>query len=101
MPEKEFVQWVEAGRISASWRTERGTITAFCVMLLVEIGSEWHCAARYDSAHGIPHRDVLGAKNGLLEKEWFFGSSNQEVFEYAIHDLRCRAGEHARFYRAH
>jgi hypothetical protein len=29
--------------------------------------------ARYDTAHNMPHRDVLGRKKGLLRKDWLVG----------------------------
>jgi len=67
MPEKEFTQWLDDALLSASWSTVQGEITAFCVMLLVEIEGRTHCVARYDSAHGAPHQDILGLRKGLLE----------------------------------
>jgi hypothetical protein len=72
MPEKEFKIWLEDGLV-LTWRESRaGGITAFRVVLLVELDGEVQCVARYDTAHGIPHQDVLGRKGGLLAKNCFF-----------------------------
>ena len=100
MPEKEFTQWLEGAILSASWRTDQGEVTAFCVMLLAEIEGQTHCVARYDSVHGTPHQDILGIRKGLLEKEWFFESSNREVLQYAIRDFKSHAADYICFYRA-
>ena len=70
------------------------------LMLLAEIEGQTHCVARYDSAHGTPHQDILGIRKGLLEKEWFFESSNREVLQYAIRDFKSHAADYICFYRA-
>ena len=99
MPDKEFTQWLDNALLAASWSTVQGEVTAFCVMLLVEIEGRTHSVARYDSAHGTPHQDILGIKQGLLEKEWFFESSNSEVLRHAIRDFKSHAEEDIRFFR--
>jgi len=101
MPDKEFTQWLDCGRILA-WRDiQSGRIVSFVVLLIAEIAGREHCVARYDTAHVTPHRDILGIKKGLLEKEWFFESSSEEVFDYAIRDFQANAQEHIRFFLAH
>jgi len=100
MPDKEFTQWLDGALLIASWSTVQGEIVSFCVMLLAEIDGRTHCVARYDSAHGTPHQDILGLKKGLLEKEWFFESGRAEVFQHAIRDFKSNAAEYLRFYRA-
>lgn len=99
MPEKEFVIWLESGRILA-WRAIRdGELIAFRVVLLVEIQGETFCVSRYDTAHGIPHQDILGLRGGTLAKDWFFDSSVGEVFQHAVHDLQKNAEAYIRFFR--
>jgi hypothetical protein len=72
MPEKEFKIWLEDGLVLA-WRDSgSGGISSFRVVLLAEIDGEIYCVARYDTAHGVPHQDILGLKGGLLAKNWFF-----------------------------
>jgi hypothetical protein len=74
--------------------------TLAVVLFIAEIAGREHCVARYDTAHGTPHRDILGLKKGLLEKEWFFGLSNEEVFYNAIRDFQENGQEHIRFFTA-
>ena len=100
MPDKSFIDWLDYGLVIASWRTERGRIVSFVVLFIAEIAGREHCVARYDTAHGTPHRDILGLKKGLLEKEWFFGLSNEEVFYNAIRDFQENGQEHIRFFTA-
>ena len=100
MPDKSFIDWLDCGLAIASWRTERGRIVSFVVLFIAEIAGREHCVARYDTAHGTPHRDILGLKKGLLEKEWFFGLSNEEVFYNAIRDFQENGQEHIRFFTA-
>jgi len=100
MPDKEFTQWLDGALLAASCRTVQGEVAAFCVMLLVEIEGRTHCVARCDSAHGTSHQDILGIKKGLLEKEWFFESSDGEYFQHAIGDFKLHAADYIRFYRA-
>jgi len=98
MPEKEFIIWIDEGRI-LTWRDIReGEVLAFRVVLLVDIGGERHCVARYDTAHGAPHQDILGRTKGTLEKRWFYQSSYEKVFAYAIRDIEAHAQEYIRFY---
>jgi hypothetical protein len=100
MPEKEFKIWLEDGLV-LTWRESgAGGITAFRVVLLVEFDGEVQCVARYDTAHGIPHQDVLGRKGGLLAKNWFFEYALDEVFEYAIDDLQKNAKQYISFFRS-
>ena len=44
--------------------------------------------ARYDTAHNVPHRDVLGRRKGLLRKDWLAGMSLKEALQFAITDLK-------------
>lgn len=55
---------------------------------------------RYDTAHGIPHQDVLALKAGLLAKHWFFEYELEEMFEYAIDDLQANAKQYISFFRS-
>lgn len=61
----------------------------FVVVLMALVGDDWVDIARYDSAHGRPHEDVLGRKSGLLEKIWHDNLSNREVYDLAITRFRC------------
>lgn len=98
MPEKEFIIWIDQGRI-ITWRDIReGEVKAFRVVLLVEIDGATHCVARYDTAHGTPHQDILGRKRGTIEKRWFYQSTYESVFAYAIRDIEAHAEDYIRSY---
>jgi hypothetical protein len=100
MPQKDFTLWIEGGRILTFRDIASGRIAAFAVILVMDIRGRDVCVARYDSAHGTPHRDTEGMKKGLLEKVWFFGSSKEEVFDYAIRDFQANAQAYLRQFLA-
>ena len=43
--------------------------------------------ARYDTAHGCPHLDLVDARGRLLEKRWLLGMSLEDALQYAIDDF--------------
>jgi len=49
-----------------------GQITNFVVRLMKLANPDVNLA-RYDTAHRVPHRDVLGRKHGLFRKDWLAG----------------------------
>ena len=63
-------------------------LIAFVVRLM------WHCGdaepdvARYDMAHGVPHRDENGRKKGLIAKIWFPSDDPEDILEQAIKDFK-------------
>jgi hypothetical protein len=79
-----FKKWViylpDGFNIIVHRRLERGSITDFSVVLAYE----GECITRYDTAHGAAHRDVLGQKQGLIEKRWYESLPGNEVFTNAI-----------------
>jgi hypothetical protein len=64
-----------------------GQITAFVVRLMKMTNPDVNLA-RYDTAHNVPHRDVLGRKKGLLRKDWLAGMSFKAALQFAINDLK-------------
>jgi len=64
-----------------------GQITAFVVRLMKMADSDVNLA-RYDTAHNVPHRDLLGRKKGLLRKDWLAGMSLPEALQFGINDLK-------------
>ena len=64
--------WLQDGRfIHIVFLQEAGVVIAFAVVLVAETPDGMVNIARYDTAHGIAHRDVLGRRKGLLRKQWF------------------------------
>lgn len=64
-----------------------GQITGFVVRLM-KIADPDVNIARYDTAHHVPHRDVLGRKKGLLTKDWLADMTAKEALHFAIRDLK-------------
>jgi len=42
---------------------------------------------RYDTAHGMPHRDTLDSKARLVKKDWLTGKTFEQALSYAKDDL--------------
>ena len=76
-------------------------MTSFAVVLLTLVEGEWVDFARFDSAHGCPHEDVLGRKTGLLQKVWHDGRSYGQAYELAINRFRNDDESIRREYLAH
>ena len=89
MPEKEFEIWLDdVTRLLIRRETDRGHLVDFAVILVALIDGRWVDIGRFDSAHGLPHEDVLGRRAGLIEKIWYDETSGREVFQLAIQRYR-------------
>jgi hypothetical protein len=98
MPIKRWIQFLPDGFDLRIFRqTEHGRLTAFSVVLVYEN----ECITRYDTAHGFAHRDILGRKSALIEKQFCENLINEEAFQHAVHDLKTNYCEHLAFYAAH
>jgi hypothetical protein len=85
MPLKLFEIWLgEHHKIFVERHTDQGHYRGFSVVLLYFHGGEWDDIGRFDCAHGVPHQDVLGLKNGLLRKIWYDELSAKQVFQLAL-----------------
>jgi hypothetical protein len=88
-------------RIVVFLDTARSETLSFAVVLIAEVDGEEVCVTRYDTAHSQPHRDVLGRRAGLIEKEWLLISNNKDAFGYAVADLRANHERYLQFYLQH
>jgi hypothetical protein len=80
MPEREWTIFLKDGsRIVVVLDTAKAQTKSFAVVLIAEIEGAEVCVTRYDTAHAQPHRDVLGRRAGLIEKEWLLLSSNMRL----------------------
>ena len=86
MPEKEWTVAFGEFALIVRRTTVRGDMSDFAVVLLAHISGEWTNITRYDTAHGTPHRDILGANQGLRFKRWMDDIQFSEAFDYAIRD---------------
>jgi len=84
--------------IHVAFAQERGRVTSFAVVLVAQTARGLVNVARYDTAHGIPHRDVLGRTKGLLRKQWFPSVSPARVLDLAIRDFKKNHETYLRHY---
>jgi hypothetical protein len=69
MPDSAFNIWLENDvRILVIRSTQKGRYASFAVVLTIQTEQGWLDVARFDTAHGIPHQDVLGKKAGRPRK---------------------------------
>jgi hypothetical protein len=72
-----------------------GRVENFSVVLI----NDGECVTRYDCAHQMPHRDVLGRKSGLIRKE-FWDMSKKEALEHALADFKRNSEQYIAFYES-
>ena len=84
MPNKDWIIYPSDGyELLVRQNSFLGIWYGFAVILVFND----ECVCRYDTAHGIAHKDVLGKKSGLIRKEWCESLTFKEAFSHAIHDL--------------
>lgn len=95
MPVKSYTTWLsDACLIHVHFETFSGRVVSFVVRLSLFDESKVRSIARYDTAHGCPHLDLVDAKGRLLEKRWVLGMSLEEALQSAISDFRENYGSY-------
>jgi hypothetical protein len=95
MPLKDWVQHVTGEfKIYVQRRTLFGKITSFSVVLI----HHDICISRYDTAHGHPHRDILGARAGWIGRERLDHPNRNDAFHYAIRDYEQNYESYLEFF---
>ena len=88
MPEKSYTIWLSDSRfINVYFETFNGRVLMFVVRLSMIEGQKARSVARYDTAHGCPHLDLVDSRGRLLEKRWLLGMSLEDALQYAISDF--------------
>ena len=101
MPEKDWTKTFGAFAIIVRRKTDGPKTLSFAVILVAFVDDRWVDITRYDTGHGVPHRDVLGAKQGLRFKRWMDDISVEQAFEYAIRDCTENATSYLEDYLTH
>ena len=101
MPDKDWVIAFGCFALLVRRRTVKGNITDFAVVLVSHLNGEWKDISRYDTPHGMVHRDIMGTKQGLRFKRWMDDIEFNEAFEYAIRDFIENAESYLEDYLAH
>ena len=95
MPEKNWTIHLDDDcSILIFLQTDGPLVIGFAVVLVAKVDGEFVCVTRYDTAHGQAHRDVLGRKSGLMEKEWLVDLTFNEAFDYAIAKVKESYGNY-------
>ena len=100
MPSRDYRIWLsDHAYIVVEFVMVKGEIVSFVVrlMLVQDDGREVN-AARYDTAHGAGHCDVLGKRRGLLQKIWHLSESLETSLRRAIDDFKLNHEDYIRNY---
>jgi hypothetical protein len=66
----------------------KGRIVSFVVRLMTTIEDNDVSVARYDTAHGMPHRDELDLKSEVVTKIWLPQLTLENAMTFGIEDFR-------------
>jgi len=90
MGEREFTIYLDPekrlNRYRHNHRWESGRIVEFRIQFEAKFEDKWHAVVRYDSAHDMPHKDIL-YPDGSETKEWFTRYSCAEVLTIGQRDI--------------
>ena len=91
MPSRDYRIWLsDSAYIVVDLMMLRGQIVSFVSrLMLLQSGGVEANVARYDTAHGAPHLDVLGKRRGLLAKTWYLNVRMDAVLNRAIDDFKA------------
>ena len=62
-------------------------MVSFVVRLMLQMNERWVNVVRYDTAHGLPHRDVLDQRGRVVRKDWLTCLTFEEALTHAKNDL--------------
>jgi hypothetical protein len=100
MPQRDFVIWLDGGMyIAVDFATSGPTMLSFVVRLVFTDDSGQHTIARYDTAHGTAHRDLVSPRDRLVEKRWLIDLDFPEALEYAVRDFKTNYARYLEIWR--
>jgi hypothetical protein len=89
VPQKDFQIWLtENVYLVIDYETDAGRVVGFVVRLMIDLDGSIYNVARYDTAHGTPHRDILTQSNNIIEKQWLIEMDFDSALTYAINDFK-------------
>jgi hypothetical protein len=102
MPYKDFRIFLRDDcYISVEFLTVNGRVVSFVVRLVwIRHDGEDFTVARYDTAHGSAHRDIVSSTGRLLNKSWLFDMSFEDALTHAIHDFSKNHENYIKNFRA-
>jgi hypothetical protein len=89
MGEENFVIWLdERTYVAVDFVTVKGRVVTFVVRLMRIDPSGDRVLSRFDTAHGLPHHDLLTPKGNLARKVWLDELSFDDALGYAINHFK-------------
>jgi len=80
--------------IAVDFETDGPRMVSFVVRLVFTNDQGEHTMARYDTAHGTAHRDLLTPANRLREKRWMTNVDFFRALDYAVKDFKKNGSPH-------
>jgi hypothetical protein len=74
--------------------TVQGIMISFVIRLMLITEEGEHNVARYDTAHGTPHRDIVSPANRVTQKDWLTDLEFHDAMAYGIGDLKENYGNY-------
>jgi hypothetical protein len=88
MAEKSYITWLdERTYVEVEFVTAQGRVVSFVVRLMRIDGDHVFGIVRYDTAHGMPHRDILDRQGRILRKDWLAEMTFDQALTHAKEDL--------------
>jgi hypothetical protein len=89
MAQREFVIPIDQTvHIAIELETVGGQVVSFVARLMLVSRKGMCSIARYDTAHGLPHLDLVNSRGKLVQKQWLLGMSFAKALSYAINDFK-------------
>jgi hypothetical protein len=88
MGKKSYVIWLDdSAYVEVEFLTVHGRVVSFVARLMRFDGGELYGIVRYDTAHGMPHRDLLDRQGRIVRKDWLLEMTFDQALTYAKEDL--------------
>lgn len=90
---------LEPPRIRVRIVSLRGAVKDFSVQLEIPLFGRRQAIVRYDTSHGVAHRDLLDRDGYNVNKRWYPGVPFDAALNYAISDLQTHWKRYADEFR--
>ena len=95
MPDKDYEIVLPSGaRVIVSIRMVGGRVVSFVVRLVIHQTNGERDVARYDTAHGKPHLDLLDRSGKVKEKRWLDIDDFETALTHAVEDFKANYEEY-------
>lgn len=89
MAKKTYEMWLDdCTYIVVDFETVRGRLVGFVVRLMLITAAGVVDVARYDTAHGTPHRDLTNRSGRGISKDWLFDFDFESAMTCAVTDFK-------------